>query len=53
MFQDVSEVEQSEKLLNSGNVDRHNVLEQFPHTSATNFAILFSSEKFKRENGNF
>ena len=29
------------------------LLEQFPHISTTNFAVLFSSENFKRENGNF
>ena len=29
------------------------LLEQFPHISTTNFAVLFLSENFKKENGNF
>ena len=29
------------------------LLEQFPRISTTNFVVLFSSENFKRENGNF
>ena len=29
------------------------LLEQFPHISMTNFAVLFLSENFKRENSNF
>ena len=30
--------------------DWHNLLEQYPHISMTNFAILFFARKFKREN---
>ena len=34
-----------------GKVDWHNLLEQFPHVSTTNFAkVVFSSKIFKREN---
>ena len=29
------------------------LLERFPHISTTNFAVLFLSENFKRENSNF
>ena len=29
------------------------LLEQFPHISTTYFAVLFLSENFKKENGNF
>ena len=46
-------MEKLEKVLNLGKVDWHNLLEQCSHISMSNFAILFSSENFKRENGNF
>ena len=46
-------MEKFEKVLNSEKVDWHNVLEQFLHISMANFAILFSSENFKKENDNF
>ena len=32
-----------------GKVDWHNLLEQFPHISRTNFALLFSSENLKEK----
>ena len=37
------------KVLSSGKVNWHNLLKQFPHILATNFAILFSSENLKEK----
>ena len=37
------------KVLSSGKVNWHNLVEQFPHISTTNFAILFSSENLKEK----
>ena len=42
----ISETEKFEKVL-------ERLSEKFPHISTTNFDVLFSSENFKRENGNF
>ena len=37
------------KVLSLGKVNWHNLLEQFPHISTTNFATLFSSENLKEK----
>ena len=37
------------KSISLGKVGWHNLLEQFPHISTTNFAILFSSENLKEK----
>ena len=37
------------KVLSLWKVDWHNLLEQFPHISTTNFAMLFSSENLKEK----
>ena len=49
----MSEIEKFEKVLNLEKVDWRNLLEQNLHISTANFAILFSSENFKKENDNF
>ena len=49
----ISKIGKIGEVLNLGKVDWHVLLEQFPHISTTNFAILFSSENFKRKNSSF
>ena len=41
------------KVSSSGKVDWHNLLEQFPHISTANFAILFSLENLKEKTAIF
>ena len=47
------EIVKFEKALNSGKVDWQNLLEKFLLISKTNFAVVFSSKIFKKENANF